>query len=160
MRSYWLKIDEKVQSLTSDQHEINQIFGWVEDQNELLMYIVDILAIETLDEEIADMIMMSLLNIGYLPCLVNSLVDMKSGGKIKKFSLNTCIFILIQTFKIFKESKNPVALQFLKVLTITLFTNKKIPQYLLKFVMDQGKQENKHVKLKKYMDKIQQNQFT
>lgn len=88
-------MDEKVQSLTSDQREINQIFSWVEDQNELLMYIVDILAIETLDPEISDMIMMALLNIGYLPNIINSLVDMKSGGKVKKFSLNTCIFILI-----------------------------------------------------------------
>ena len=59
------------------------------------MYIVDILAIETLDNEVSDMIMMSLLNIAYLPCIINSLVDMKSGGKVHKFSLNTCIFILI-----------------------------------------------------------------
>ena len=104
--------------------------------------------------------MMALLNVAYLPNIVNSLVDMKSGGKVKKFSLNTCIFILIQTIKILKESQNLSALKFMKIIVSVLFSNKQIPSYVLKFIMDQGKAENKHEKLKKYLGYISQNNST
>jgi len=70
-----------VQSLTCDEHEINEIFGWIEDQNEILMYIADILAIESLNDKVKDTIMLSLLNFAYLPRLVNSLVVIKSNSK-------------------------------------------------------------------------------
>lgn len=89
----WWKIDKKVQSLTCDEHEINQIFGWVEDSNEVLMYISDILAIDELNPKIRDLLENSLMNFAYLPNLVNSLVILKS--KKPKMCLNTCIYILI-----------------------------------------------------------------
>ena len=116
-------MDKKVQSLTCEPREISQIFSWIEDQNELLMYIVDILGIEELDSEISDMIMMSLLNIAYFPGIINSLVDIKSGGKVTKFSLNTCIFILIQTIQLFSQSPNLSAQKFIKIIVSVLFTN-------------------------------------
>ena len=74
LRERWTKLDQKVQSLTCDEHEINQIFGWIEDQKDVLEYIADILVIENLDQKIKDTIMLSLLNFAYLPTLVNSLV--------------------------------------------------------------------------------------
>ena len=77
LRNIWLKIDQKVQSLTCEDHEINQIFSWIEDQNDLLMYISDILAIDHLSPKIKDVLMQSLLNQAYLPVVVNSLVVMK-----------------------------------------------------------------------------------
>ena len=77
LRNIWLKIDQKVQSLTCEDHEINQIFSWIEDQNDLLMYISDILAIDHLSQKIKDVLMQSLLNQAYLPVVVNSLVVMK-----------------------------------------------------------------------------------
>ena len=62
LRELWLKIDQKVQSLTCEDHEINQIFSWIEDQNDLLMYISDILNIDNLRPKIKDLMMQSLLN--------------------------------------------------------------------------------------------------
>jgi len=44
LSSAWEKIDDKVQALTCDDFEVSQVFNWVEDQNELLLYIGDILA--------------------------------------------------------------------------------------------------------------------
>ena len=54
LKNIWWKIDKKVQSLTCDEHEINQIFSWVEDSNEILMYISDILAIDEINSKIKD----------------------------------------------------------------------------------------------------------
>ena len=95
-----------MQSLTCDEHEINELFGWIEDQNEILMYIADILAVESLSAKVKDTVMLSLLNFAYLPKLVNSLVVLKKNTKNKedqKLCLNVSIFILIQTFKILQH---------------------------------------------------------
>ena len=59
-----------------------------------------------------------------------------------------------------KESKNYSAQKFIKIIVTVLFTNKKIPQYVLKFIMDQGKAENKQEKFKKYISFIKQNHNT
>ena len=48
----------------------------------------------------------------------------------------------------------------MKIITTVLFSNKQIPSYVLKFIMDQGKAENKHEKLKKYFCFISQNNST
>lgn len=47
--NYWRKIDDKVQSLTCEDLEVTQMFGWTEDASEVLMYISDVLAVPNLD---------------------------------------------------------------------------------------------------------------
>lgn len=116
MKGIWEKIDEKVQSLTCESHELEKIFSWVEDQNEILMYFSDILVTQGLDGSIKDFVQLALLNVAYLPSLVNSLVVV-SKTQSKKLGLNTCIFILIQTYKVLGDS----APKFLEILTIALF---------------------------------------
>lgn len=127
--NYWRKIDDKVQSLTCDDLEVTQMFGWTEDASEILMYISDVLAVPDLDDKIKDTIMISLLNFAYLPCIINSLVIYdKSGRQGKKVSkvqwqmpklcLNSSLYFLSQTFKVFAES----GVKLLKVLAIILFT--------------------------------------
>jgi hypothetical protein len=116
LKGIWEKIDEKVQSLTCESHELEKIFSWVEDQNEILMYFSDILVTQGLDGTIKDFVQLALLNVAYLPSLVNSLVVV-SKTQSKKLGLNTCIFILIQTYKVLGDS----APKFLEILTIALF---------------------------------------
>ena len=92
--------------MTCDEHEINEIFGWIEDQNEVLMYVGDVLAVDFLSYKIKDTIMLSLLNFAYLPKIVSSLVVIKSNSKSsedEKLCINVSIFILIRTFKIFQS---------------------------------------------------------
>jgi len=137
--NYWRKIDEKVKSLTCDDREITQMFGWVEDANEVLMYIADVLAVANLDEKIKDTIMIALLNFAYLPSVVNSLVVFDKGHSAKKMSkaqwqvpklcINSAIYFLNQSFKIFAEN----GLKLLKILTLILFTSQSssgLPQYI------------------------------
>lgn len=139
--NYWRKIDDKVQSLTCDDLEVTQMFGWTEDASELLMYISDVLAVPGLDQKIKDSIMSSLLNFAYLPCIINSLVIYdKKGRQLKKIAkvqwqmpklcLNSSLYFLSQTFKIFADS----GIKLLKVLAIILFTEQSsagLPEYLL-----------------------------
>lgn len=88
--------------MTNDEHEISQIFAWIEDQNEILEFISDILDVATLEDSIKDVLVNSLLSIAYLPEVISSLVLINPSQK--KRTLNTCIFILIQTFKIFRAT--------------------------------------------------------
>lgn len=78
------------------------MFAWIEDQNEILMYISDVLEIETLSDDVKDVMVNCLLSIAYLPEVISSLVLINPSQK--KRTLNTCIYILIQTFKIFKAT--------------------------------------------------------
>lgn len=139
--NYWRKIDDKVQSLTCDDLEVTQMFGWTEDASELLMYISDVLAVPELDQKIKDTIMISLLNFAYLPCIINSLViydkkgrQLKKTAKVQwqmpKLCLNSSLYFLSQTFKIFAES----GVKLLKVLAIILFTEQSspgLPEYMI-----------------------------
>lgn len=117
------------------------MFGWTEDANEVLMYISDVLAVPELDQKIKDTIMISLLNFAYLPCIINSLVVFDKGGQpsnkaakvqwqMPKLCLNSALYFLSQTFKIFAEN----GVKLLKILTLILFTEQSsvgLPQYLL-----------------------------
>ena len=142
--NYWRKIDDKVKSLTCDDLEITQMFGWTEDANEVLMYISDVLAVPDLDQRIKDTIMICLLNFAYLPCIINSLVVFDKGGQstnktakvqwqMPKLCLNLALYFLSQTFKTFAEN----GVKLLKILTILLFTQQSstgVPEYLLEKV--------------------------
>ena len=66
-----------------------------EDSNESLFYIQDILS--SGDENINRMLTNALLHYAYLPLIVRSLCSMK---KKPILTLNTCIYVLIQTFRI------------------------------------------------------------
>lgn len=139
--NYWRKIDDKVQSLTCDDLEVTQMFGWTEDASEVLMYISDVLAVPGLDEKIKDTIMISLLNFAYLPCIINSLVIYEKMGRgaskiakvqwqMPKLCLNASLYFLSQTFQIFAET----GVKLLKILAIILFTDQSsvgLPEYLL-----------------------------
>ncbi len=70
-----------------------------EDANESLFYIQDIFA--SGDQLINRMLASALLHYAYLPVLVRSLCSMKLKPIL---SLNTCLYILTQTFRIIKES--------------------------------------------------------
>ena len=88
------------------------------------MYISDILAVKQLNSKVKEVLVNSLLNITFLPEVVNSLVAFGGKSKKEKFSLNTCIFILIQTFKIFKEvsQSDMHSRNFLRVISLSLFS--------------------------------------
>jgi hypothetical protein len=64
------------------------------------MYISDVLETEGLNSQVKNTIVNALLQIAYLPEIISSLVLINPSSK--KRSLNTCIFILIQTFKVFR----------------------------------------------------------
>lgn len=137
LKEVWIKIDDKVQSLTNDEVEIEQIFNWVEDQNETLMFVADIMEIPSLSGSVKAVIMNSLLTIAYLPEIISSLVLI--NPKLKKRSLNTCIFILIQTFKVFRATSMSgveSSLNFLKILAYCLFCRDKVPKELNIIIWD------------------------
>lgn len=118
------------------------MFGWTEDANEVLMYISDVLAVPELDQKIKDTIMISLLNFAYLPCIINSLVVFEKGGsnkvaKVKwqmpKLCLNSALYFLNQTYKIFADN----GVKLLKILTVILFVPQSsagLPEYILERV--------------------------
>lgn len=96
------------------------------------MYISDILAIKNLSPKIKDVLTQSLLNQAYLPVVVNSLVVMKQKKDVQKLCLNSSIYLLIQTFKILKET----APNFLKIITAALFSKDSLPEYLMDKIQD------------------------
>jgi len=97
------------------------------------MYIADVL--EVVDEEIGDVFVMALLNIAYLPSIINPLIVVETGKKNKreiksntwkvpKLCLNTCLYLLIHTFKHLKGSKCGDKL--LKLLASCLFVQNSV----------------------------------
>ena len=74
-----------------------------EDANETLFYIQDIFS--SGDEDINKMLTNSLLHYAYLPIVVQALCAIKNKPAL---SLNTCLYVLTQTFRIvkFKEFTN------------------------------------------------------
>lgn len=95
----WKRINSVTKSLTCKAHELEGVFSWLEDSNETLEYIADLLLVEELDERVKDTIMLSLLNFAYLPCLVNSLVVLRSPKKKTQqdeyLTFNTALHILL-----------------------------------------------------------------
>ena len=69
-----------------------------EDSNETLFYIQDIFA--SGNSNINRMLANSLLYYAYLPTIVSSLCATSHKPQL---SLNTCLYVLIQTFRIIKE---------------------------------------------------------
>ena len=94
------------------------------------MYVADILEVESLSSKVKDALINSLLTIAYLPEIISSLVQVSPASH--KRSLNTCIFILIQTFKIFKPTSSTVdsSLNLLKTLAYCLFSIEEVPKSL------------------------------
>lgn len=82
-----------------------------EDSNESLFYIQDIF--DTGDPLLTRMLSSALLHYAYLPVLVRSLCSLRLNPLL---SLNTCLYVLTQTFRILKEPK------FLEVLFSALFS--------------------------------------
>ena len=80
MNSAWSKADKIVKTLTCKSHEINKIFGLLEDSCETMEFIADLLAIESLDERIKNAVILALLNFSYLPVIVNALVVFSKGS--------------------------------------------------------------------------------
>jgi len=74
--------------------------------------------------------MNALLSVAFLPELVRSLVVMDPKSKARKFSLNTCIFLLGQTFKLLADSSQiePASLYFLKTLALSLFAKDSLAE--------------------------------
>ncbi|CDW90017.1 UNKNOWN [Stylonychia lemnae] len=95
-----------------------------EDSNETLFYIQDIFA--SGDENINRALTNSLLHYAYLPTVVQSLFTLKHKPQL---SLNTCLYVLTQTFRIIREQT------FVNILFSALFLPKlpaKIQQYIEK----------------------------
>jgi len=69
-----------------------------EDTNESLFYIEDIF--QAGDPNITRMLSSALLHYAYMPVLVRSLCSLKLKPLL---NLNTCLYLLIQTFRIIKE---------------------------------------------------------
>lgn len=101
MRDLWVKIDSHVQNSAVDEMMIDKLLCDADDANELLFYISDIFNIE--NEKYSSMMSNSLLRYAYLPCLVKSLCVLTA--KQPELSLNTCIYVLIQTFKLVTDKK-------------------------------------------------------
>jgi hypothetical protein len=74
------------------------MLGDSEDANEALFYIQDIFS--SGDENVNRMLANALLHYAYLPVLIRSLCSMKLKPLL---SLNTCLYVLTQTFRIIKE---------------------------------------------------------
>jgi len=81
-----------------------------EDSNEILFYIQDVLSAG--DENINRMLRNSLLHYAYLPLVVRSLCSMRLKPLL---TINTCLYVLTQTFRILQDS------EFLGILYSTLF---------------------------------------
>ena len=75
-----------------------------EDANETLLYIQDIF--QSGDLNINRMLANALLHYAYLPALVRSLCTISSSRSSQptvSLSLNTCLYVLIQTFRLIKD---------------------------------------------------------
>ena len=104
----------------------------------MLMFICDLVEVPSLDHKIKEAIFTSLLNIAYLPQIINPLVVVSYKPKIKKFCLNTSIYLLSLTFKTFREvsKTQDCALKFLRTLARCLFAKESIPTHLHKFITE------------------------
>lgn len=98
IRDSWLAIDKHVVSLTQDPRKIDLMLGDSEDANEALFYIQDIFS--SGDDNVTRMLANALLHYAYMPILIRSLCSMKLKPLL---SLNTCLYVLTQTFRIIKE---------------------------------------------------------
>lgn len=81
-----------------------------EDANETLFYIQDIY--NAGDSKLSKMLTNALLTYAYLPCVVHSLCVI---SKCPMLQLNTCLYVLAQTFRIIKNK------EFINILYSCLF---------------------------------------
>lgn len=100
LRDSWVAIDKHVDSLTQDPRKIDLMLNDTEDANEALFYIQDIFA--TGDTNITRMLANALLHYAYLPFVVRSLCSMRQKPLL---TLNTCIYVLTQTFRVITERR-------------------------------------------------------
>lgn len=94
----------------SSPRQIDLMMNATEDSNETLFYIQDVLS--SGDENINRMLRNALLHYAYLPLVVRSLCSMRLKPVL---TINTCLYVLTQTFRILQDS------EFLGLLYSTLF---------------------------------------
>eukprot|EP00347_Sterkiella_histriomuscorum_P004563 403359988 len=117
LKDFWIKIDKRVASLTQEQNkqclmiqfspkQLDWMISDAEDASEILFYIQDIL--NSGDPSLNRFLINSLLHYAFFPCVVRSLCDLRSQPQM---TLNTALYVLIQTFRIIKD-KNFINLLF------------------------------------------------
>lgn len=80
--------------------KIDLMMGATEDSNEILFYIQDVFSAG--DENINRMLRNALLHYAYLPLVVRSLCSMRLRPIL---TINTCLYVLTQTFRIMQDSE-------------------------------------------------------
>jgi hypothetical protein len=104
LRDTWIQIDAGIEKLADpNDARFSQVLKCADDSNELLLYISDLFATcKETNSEVCNMLANALLNVAYLPVLVQSLCVLKIPKPA--LHLSTCLYVLTQTFHILNDT--------------------------------------------------------